>query len=312
MFLCGRGGRASVFLREMKAFEQKRRRFRPQPARAPLRVSVVRYLNTAPLVWGLERGPSRQRFELSYTVPASCAEALRSGRADIGIIPAIEYQTIPGLKVIPGIAIASERRVESVLLVSRGPARWAKRVALDTSSRTSAALVKILFARHWRREPEYVEAKPDLAAMLEQAEAALVIGDPALRFGLRAPHTQLPDLTNLHVYDLAEEWWRLTNLPFVFAFWAVRAEAVRSPQAARALVKTFRESRDTGLRHLEEIAHQAAGRLELPGGRLERYLRASITYRLDAPHLAGLESFYRAAHELGLLELERVRPLEFL
>jgi chorismate dehydratase len=272
-------------------------------------VSVVRYLNTAPLVWGLERDP-RKRYELSYMTPAACADALRRGQVELGIVPSIEYQTIPGLKLLPGLAIASERKVESVLLVSRGPARQARRVALDSSSRTSAALVKILFARAWRAGPEYVEAAPDLARMLAQADAALLIGDPALQFLLHAPHTGAPEISNLHIYDLAEEWWRMTNLPFVFALWAVRAERVRSPQAARALTRDFQRSRDAGLDHLREIAHEAAARLELPGGQLERYLQHSIQYRLDAPHRAGLESFFRFAHELGLIE--RARPLEFL
>lgn len=290
--------------------EKRQRRFRPRGAPKPLRVSVVGYLNTAPLVWGLERGPARHRFQLSYTVPSSCAEALRSSAADIGIIPVIEYQTIPGLRVIPRIAIASQRRVESVLLVSRGPARRAKRVALDESSRTSAALVKVLFARQWRREPEYVQAKPDLRVMLEAADAGLVIGDPALRFALHAPQTQLPENANLHVYDLGEEWWRLTSLPFVFAFWAVRAARAGSARARRALVRAFLESRESGLAHLEEIARAAASKLEVPGGQLGRYLRHSIDFRLDAPHRAGLECFYRYARDLGLIE--NLRPLEFL
>ena len=291
--------------------ERRRPPFRPRrllPAR-PLRVSVVRYLNTAPLVWGLEHDP-RKRYELSYATPAECAEALRTGRADVGILPSIEYQTIPALKLIPHVAIASERKVESVLLVSKGPARKARRVALDASSRTSAALAKILFARHWKAEPEYIEAAPDLARMLEQADAALLIGDPALQFLLHAPYAGASGVSNLHIYDLAEEWWRLTNLPFVFAFWTVRAERVRTPQAARTLTRDFQRSRDDGLAHLREIARAAAARLELPGGQLERYLQHSIQYRLDAPHCAALESFYRFAHELGLIE--RARPLEFL
>ncbi|MFQ5723542.1 MAG: menaquinone biosynthetic enzyme MqnA/MqnD family protein [Terriglobia bacterium] len=295
----------------------------PQP---PLRVSVVKYLNTAPLIWGLQRAQPGQRFHLNFTVPADCADDLRAGRADIGIIPSIEYQTIPGLKVIPRIAIAGQRKIESVLLVSRGPARRAKRVALDKSSRTSAALVKILFAHLWKVEPEYEDARPDLQAMLVQADAALLIGDPALRFALHAPPPFSPAdplsraqsggalpreaAANLHVYDLAEEWWRLTQLPFVFAFWAVRAETGRSPQERRRLAKVFRDSRDAGLAHLEEIARQAAGELALSGGQLERYLRHSIDYRLDAPQRAGLESFYRYAHELGLIE--RVKAVEFL
>jgi len=291
--------------------DQRRPRFRPRPPRpaGPLRVSVVQYLNTAPLVWGLERSRTK-RYELTYATPAACADALRRGQVEVGIIPSIEYQSIPGLKVIPGLAIASERKVESVLLVSKGPARRARRVALDSSSRTSAALVKILFARQWKTEPEYFEAPPEAATMLAQADAALLIGDPALRLALHGPHAGLSEISNLHIYDLAEEWWRLTNLPFVFAFWAVRADRVRTPEIARALTRDFQRSREEGLRHIGEIARAAAGRLELPGGQLERYLRHSITYRLDAPHRAGLESFYRFAHELGLIE--RVRPLEFL
>ncbi|MBI2955844.1 MAG: menaquinone biosynthesis protein [Acidobacteria bacterium] len=292
----------------------QRERPHPRPPKplGPLRVSVVRYLNTAPLVWGLERGPARKRYRLHYTLPAGCSEELRTGRADVGIIPAIDYQTIPRLKIIPGIAIASERRVESVLLVSRGPARRARRVALDASSRTSAALVKILFARHWGREPDYVEAAPNLAAMLAQADAALLIGDPALQFALHSPAAATTGLNkeNLHVYDLAEEWNRLTNLPLVFALWAARGERLREPEARRRLVRDFKQSRDDGLAHLEEIARVAAQRLALPGGQLRRYLRASIDYRLDAPHQAGLESFFRYAKELGLIE--EVRPLEFL
>jgi len=288
---------------------ERPRGLRPDPASpvAPLRVSVVKYLNTAPLVWGLEHGAARSRYQLSYTVPAECAEALRNGAADVGIIPSIEYQTIPGLKIVPHISIASERKVESVLLVSRGPARRAKRVALDSSSRTSAALVKILFALLWKREPEYVEAAPDLKAMMSSADAALLIGDPALQFMLHSPAAGAPEPGEKawHVYDLAEEWAHLTNLPFVFAFWVVRAEA-----AGARLVSDFLQSRDQGLEHISEIAHEAAARLQLPGGLLERYLRSSIQYRLDAPHRAGLESFYHRAHELGLIE--KARPLEFI
>lgn len=292
--------------------DQRRSRFRPRPLRrpAPLRVSVVRYLNTAPLVWGLEHAARKTGYELSYATPTACAEALRRGQVEVGIVPSIEVQAIPGLKLIPSLAIASERKVESVLLVSRGPARRVRRVALDASSRTSAALVKILFVRHWKAEPDYAEAAPDLRAMLQQADAALLIGDPALRVALHGAHAELPEVENVHVYDLAEEWWRLTQLPFVFAVWAVRADRVRSRQAARALTRDFQRSRDLGLEHLGEIAREAAARLGLPGGQLERYLRHSIQYRLDAPHRAGLESFFRFAHELGLLE--RVRPLEFL
>jgi chorismate dehydratase len=192
--------------------EPRSRDQRQERVAKPLRVSVVRYLNTAPLIWGLEQEPLKARYRLNLTLPSSCADDLAAGRTEIGIIPSFAYQVIPGLALIPGIAVASERKVESVLLVSRKPARRLKHVALDASSRTSAALVRILFAQHWGSDPEYVEAEPDLQKMLSQADAALVIGDPALRFTLKAPGTQLTDVANLHVYDLAEEWWRLTHL----------------------------------------------------------------------------------------------------
>ena len=289
---------------------QENRRERRGGEPDPLRVSVVRYLNTAPLIWGLERGPLKERYRLNLTLPSSCADDLATGWAEVGILPSFAYQAIPGMAVIPGISIASQRKVESVLLVSRKPARRAKRVALDASSRTSAALVRVLFARHWGADPKYVEAEPDLGQMLKENDAALIIGDPALRFMLKAPGTQLGDLANLHVYDLAEEWWRLTRLPFVFAFWAVRQEAVADAGARQRLVRDFQTSRDQGLQHIEEIAHQAAEALRVSGGQLERYLRSSIDYRLDAPHQAGLECFFRFARELGLLD--EVRLLEFL
>jgi chorismate dehydratase len=276
-----------------------------------LRVSVVGYLNTAPLVYGLLGTAKTARLELRFDVPAECADALRRGSADLGILPSIEYQRIPGLKILPNLAVASERKVESVLLISRGPIRRAKRVALDRTSRSSAALTQILFARHWRRTPEYLETEPDLPAMLARADAALLIGDPALQFRFHSPLRPalgpggLDPKENWHVYDLGEEWWRLTNLPFVFAFWVVRAE-----QARPWLRRVFHDSLTIGQAHIPEIAREAAGRLEIAGGQLERYLRDTIRYRLDAPARAGLECFYRFAQELGLLE--RVRPLEFL
>ena len=288
--------------------DQRRPRFQPRPPRpaGPLRVSVVQYLNTAPLVWGLERSRAK-RYELSYATPAACADALRKGQVEVGIIPSIEYQSIPGLKVIPGLAIASERKVESVLLVSKGPARRARRVALDSSSRTSAALVKILFARQWKTEPEYFEAPPEAATMLAQADAALLIGDPALRLALHGPHAGLSEISNLHIYDLAEEWWRLTNLPFVFAFWAVRAEAAQPEVAA-----IFQKSRDHGLQpeNLAQIAREWAPRVGLSEAEVLTYLTENIDYSLDAENLAALDYFYQYAVDCGVIAA--VPPLQFV
>ena len=283
------------------------------PGLPRLRVSVVEYLNTAPLVWGLERGEAAEALQLKRSVPSQCADELRSGAVDMGIIPAIEYQRIPGLKILPGVSIASESKVESVLLISRGPIRKAKKVALDASSRTSVALTQILFARHWRFEPKFVDSAPDLRAMLSDARAALLIGDPALRFALRDKGSVLDKWAreeNLHVYDLAEEWNKLTNLPFVFAVWAVRPDKLTEPGQAEELTRLFQRAREDGLAHLDEIAQRAGQELNLPGGQLKRYLQSSITFRLDERQRTGLELFFKYAHELGLID--EVRPLEFL
>jgi len=270
-----------------------------------LRVSVVKYLNAAPLVWGLLHGEQRDQFDLFFTVPAECAEALRVGTVDAGIIPAIEYQTIANLKVIPGIAIAARERVASVLLVSQVPVAEVRRVALDASSRTSAALVKILFAKLWQAQPSYQTQVPNLEAMLAAADAALLIGDPALQFLLGSPAAAAERVGRLFVYDLAEEWWRLTRQPFVFAFWAVRAE-----KASAEVVEALAAAKEYGLKCIDEIAAQAALALNLPAPALARYLRENVVFSFDASEREGLESFYRFAQELGLIA--EVKPLEFI
>jgi len=156
-----------------------------------LRISVVQYLNTSPLVWGFTHGLLAGKYDLSFTVPSQCAEQLRSGDVDIAIIPAIEYQRIDNLVILPDLAIASKRRVRSLLLISKVPIAPAgaaeksiKSIALDRSSRSTQALTKILCARHWQISPEFREMPPDLQSMLATNDAALLIGDPALRVSL--------------------------------------------------------------------------------------------------------------------------------
>jgi predicted solute-binding protein len=155
-----------------------------------LRISVVQYLNTAPLVRGFTHGLLQGKYDLSFTIPSQCAEALHTGAADVAIIPAIEYQRIVSdgiaLTILPGLAIASKERVRSLLLISKVPIRQARRIALDRSSRSTQALVKILAARRWQIAPEFVQADPDPATMLANADAALVIGDVALRIAIAA------------------------------------------------------------------------------------------------------------------------------
>ena len=220
-----------------------------------LRISAISYLNTAPLMWDFEHGEAGRKFDISYTVPSGCARALAEGTADIGIIPAAAYAEIPGLHVLPDVAIASRRAVRSILLVSRVPIDQVRTVALDTSSVTSAALAKILFEK-WRGGGRtFTTMAPDIEKMLAEHDAGLVIGDPALKV----------DRKRFQALDLAEEWIRYTGKPFVFAFWAVRSAALREADPALDLAAVFRDSRDHGLEpaSLGQIAREWGPRLEL-------------------------------------------------
>src|SRR6202790_1224175 len=208
----------------------------------PVRISIVEYLNTAPLVRGFTHGPLRGKYELSFTVPSQCAEALRNRAVDIAIIPAIEYPRIDGLVLIPRLAIASKKTVRSLLLICKKPLPYVSRIALDQSSRSTQVLTRILCQKHWGIAPEFLEAQPDLQAMLQNADAALLIGDPALRLAIstktgmqRDPDgvavcsgssVGLPKLNSVWIYDVVEEWRAMTDLPAVLAVWAGRREAI--------------------------------------------------------------------------------------
>ena len=182
-----------------------------------LRISAISYLNTAPLMWDFEHGEAGREFDISYTLPSACARALADGTADIGIIPAAAYAEIPGLQILPDVAIASRRAVRSILLVSKVPIEKVRSVALDTSSMTSVALTKILFEKWLGGGRTFTAMAPDIDQMLAEHDAGLLIGDPALKI----------DRARYHTLDLAEEWIRHTGKPFVFAFWAVRRAALR-------------------------------------------------------------------------------------
>src|SRR3984957_6799504 len=152
---------------------------------AKIRVSIVQFLNTAPLVWGFTNGPLQDRYELSFTVPSLCAEALRAGQGDIAIIPAVEYQRMSGLVLLPDMAVAAKGEVRSILVLAKKPIESARTIALDTDSRSSVALTRLLCRGLWKISPEFIDMSPDPAAMLARADAALLIGDPALRVRLK-------------------------------------------------------------------------------------------------------------------------------
>lgn len=244
-------------------------------------------------MWDFEHGDAGRDFDISYTLPAACARALAEGRADIGIIPAAAYAEIPGLQVLPEVAIASRRAVRSILLVSKVPIEQVRTVALDTSSMTSVALTKVLFEK-WRGGGRtYTAMAPDVDAMLAEHDAGLLIGDPALKIDRRRYHT----------IDLAEEWIRHTGKPFVFAFWAVRGDALREAAPALDLPAVFRKSRDHGLEPscLNQIAREWAPRLDVAEADVKSYLTQNIHYQLDTGCREGLQLFYQYAGEIGAL-----------
>jgi chorismate dehydratase len=258
-----------------------------------LRISAISYLNTAPLMWDFEHGEAGRDFDISYTLPSACAHKLQAGTADIGIIPAAAYAEVPGLMVLPGVAIASRRPVRSILLVSRVPVDQIRTVALDTSSVTSVALTKILFEKWLGGGRTFTPLSPHIGEMLAAHDAGLLIGDPALQV----------DRSRYFTLDLAEEWIRRTGKPFVFAFWVVRQDALREAQPSQDLATIFQQSRDHGLEpaNLDQIAREWTPRLALKASDIRSYLTENIYYHLDAPCLEGLRLFYRYAAEIGAL-----------
>ena len=258
-----------------------------------LRISAISYLNTAPLMWDFEHGTAGRHFDISYTLPSACAAALADGTADIGIIPAAAYAQIPGLQVLAEVAIASRRAVRSILLVSKVPIEKVRTVALDTSSMTSVALTKVLFEKWLGGGRTFTPMAPDIDKMLAEHDAALVIGDPALKI----------DRSRYQALDLAEEWIRHTGKPFVFAFWAVRAAAMREADPSLDLPTVFQDSRDHGLEpsNLNQIAREWAPRMNTSEADVRSYLTENIHYRLDAGCLEGLQLFYSYAAEIGVL-----------
>jgi chorismate dehydratase len=265
-----------------------------------MRISAISYLNTAPLMWDFEHGGAGKEFEISYTVPSQCAVELQSGSADIGIIPSAAYATVPGLAILPGVAIAAKQAVRSILLVGKKPIEEIRTVALDSSSLTSVALVRILFERYWKSAPGFESLPPDLGTMLKEHDAALLIGDPALQV----------ERTKFFTWDLAEEWIRFTGKPFVFAFWAVAQAAVERTSVDLAAI--FQQSRDHGLEpeSLAMIAEEWSPRLGMPRMEVLEYLTANIYYYLDESCLEGLRAFYQYAYECSVLP--RIPNLDFV
>lgn len=247
------------------------------------RVSVVSYLNTAPLVWGMLHGPQRGLFDLERALPSECADRLRDGRADIGIVPSIELSR-QKLDVIPGCGIACRAEVRSILLISKVPFAHIRTLATDSSSRTSVMLSRIVLARKHHAEPTLFSQPPHLGSMLEHCDAALIIGDAALVLNP-------PDLP-FHVSDLSLEWTQMTGLPMVFAVWAARAGIPKQAPAPFAASLRF------GMDHIDDIVRQEHPKLGISAELARDYLTRNITFELGDREYKGLATFLQYASEL--------------
>jgi chorismate dehydratase len=226
-------------------------------------------------------GPQHGLFDLEFRLPSACADDLASGAADIGIVPSFEL-TRQELDIIPGVGIACHGAVRSILLISRTPAPRIRTFAADTSSRTSVELTRVILERRYGATPESIPHAPDLDRMLEIADAALIIGDPALRID--------PALLDYHVYDLGAEWHALTGLPMVFAVWAGRKGAV-TPEIAEA----FRASYCFGRLHMEEIVAAETATRGFAPEVVREYLTRYIVHELGPADYEGMRLFLEYA-----------------
>jgi chorismate dehydratase len=258
-----------------------------------VRLGAVSYLNTKPLVHGLDR--RSDLFTVRFDVPSQCAALLHEGRIDLGLIPAIEYLR-GDYRIVPGVAIGSDGEIASVAVFSKVAVDRIATLALDISSRTSVALTRVLCARHWHIAPKLLPADPDLRSMLARADAALVIGDPALSID--------PAAQGLMKIDLGTEWQAMTGLPFVYAMWCGR-DGVASP----AHVKALNVAREAGEAAIADIARAEARGDRAHEERALRYLRDNLKYSLGEAELAGLRRFHELAAECRLVP--GLRPLGF-
>jgi chorismate dehydratase len=243
---------------------------------------VVSYLNTVPLVWGMLHGRQRGLFDLSFAIPAECADRLADGRADIGIVPSVELNR-QKLDIIRGTGIACQGPVRSILLISKVPFEEIRTLATDACSRTSVALSRIILAKKYGVEPRFFSERPHLGSMLEHCDAALIIGDAALVLDTG----DLP----FHVLDLGTEWTEMTGLPMVFAVWAARADVpVQDPAP-------FLESLRFGMEHIDDIVRQEHSKLGISEALAREYLTRNIVFELGDREYEGLAKFLAFASE---------------
>jgi chorismate dehydratase len=249
------------------------------------------------LIWSFLHGSQQDVMQLvTDAAPARCADLLAQEEAEAALVPVIEYQRMTDVKIVPGVCVGSHAAVRSVVLISKfDDLKNVRRVSLDTSSRTSQALVKIIFREFLKVEPEWQTSPPNVEAMLETSDAALLIGDPAMKVW--------PE--EFHVFDLATLWRRFTNTGFVFAMWMARAGAIDLISGV-----DFARARDEGLQHVEEIIAQYQAEVPLPREEIRTYLTDNITFQVDESLADGMALYFELASKYGLIE--RNKPLQFI
>ena len=280
------------------------------------RISASSYSNTAPLVWSFIYGENHGKVEIILdNAPARSAELLSQGRVDAALVPVIASQFIKDVKLIPNVCVGAKERVRSVCLVTRGAdLEDVRSVSLDTSSRTSVVLTKIIFREFLGFEPEWRDAEPDLDAMLAESDAALLIGDPALSIADRGSRSavlesQISDLkiqnavpeASIRKFDLAELWKKYTGLGFIFAMWMTTRDTCDIDFAA---------ARDEGVEHLEEIVSNYEQQIKLPRAEMFTYLSENISYRQDESMKDGMELYLELAEKTGLVSGVPIRFLK--
>lgn len=261
------------------------------------RLSIIEYLNAAPLNYGFQHGLGYQHLALQFHVPSTCADQLRSGAVDAGIVSSVEYLRIPGLRIVPGLCIASPKRVRSVGILSKVPPEEIRSLALDTSSRSSVVLARMLLRERYGTDPECHELPPDLEAMLEGHDAAVMIGDRFMRARREG----------LLMLDLAEEWHAWTGLPFVFALWLVREDA---PDVPGGIASLFHRSLEMGRANLAAIVEEAWRSIGWTKLELREYLTENISYSLGEAERESLALFFEKTVRHGFAPENR--PLKFL
>jgi chorismate dehydratase len=277
-----------------------------------LRVAAIDFLNPAPLMWDFEHPPRNselaERYEIHYTLPSRCADDLLANRADLGLIPIASLT--PSLAIVPGCTIASLDHVRSIQLIvkqkniTQDPEqtlRQVRTIAADTASRSSLAYAQILFRKFIGTDPEFLPAPADPIAMLAHADAALLIGDPALLALEAIDQIEATHGPCLWI-DMAHEWRARTNLPWVAAVWAIRPEALTTSATDPAqLIEDLRQSRDHGLAHIDTLVDEWTPRIAIPSATIRNYLTRNIHYTLDSDCISTIELFRRYAAETGIL-----------